>query len=82
MRDFPGSPVVEISPSQAMRAGSILGHGGLRSHMPLSQKKRRKTWNRSNSVTISINTLKVVHIKKIKNRVPVSKMIDIYLHTT
>ena len=40
MRDFPGSPVVEISPSQAAGAGSNLGRGELRSHMPFGQKKK------------------------------------------
>ena len=43
MRDFPGSPVVEISLSQAVGAGLILGRGEPRSHMPLGQKKNRNT---------------------------------------
>jgi len=36
--------------------------GELRSHMPHGQKT--KTYNRSNIVTNSVKTLKMVHIKK------------------
>ena len=59
--DFSGDPVVKTLPSNKGGTGSI-SSGGLRSHMPHSQKT--KTQNRSNIVTNSIKTLKMVHIKK------------------
>ena len=46
---------------QGVQVPSLVRH--LRSHMPHSQKT--KTQNRSNIVTNSIKTLKMVHIKKI-----------------
>ena len=61
LRDFPGDPVVKTSPSNAGGEGSIPGRE-LRSHMPQGQKT--KTQNRSNLVTDSVKTLKMVHIKK------------------
>ena len=64
--DFPGGPVVKTSPSNAGGEGSIHGRE-LRSHMPRGQKT--KTENRSNLVTDSIKTLKMVHIKKLKKKV-------------
>ena len=44
----------------------------LTSHMPLGQKTKTKTQNRSNIVTNSIKTLTMVHIKKknLKKTVP------------
>ena len=44
-RGFPGGPVVEISPSSARGASSILV-GELRFHIPCSQKTKKilKTW--------------------------------------
>ena len=54
--DFPGGPVVKISPSKAgERVQSLFGE--LRSHMLLAKKPK------SNIVTKSIKTLKMVHIK-------------------
>ena len=62
-RDFPGGPVVKTSPSNArMQVWSLTGE--IRSHMPQGQKP--KTYNRSNIVTNSIKTFKMVHIKKKK----------------
>ena len=58
--DFPGGPEVKTSPSNAWGTGSLVGK--LRSHMPHGQKTR--TWDRSNIVTDSIKTLKMVPIKK------------------
>ena len=63
MGDFPGGPVVKTSPSNAGGEGQIPGRE-LRSHMPQGQKT--KTQNRSNLVTDSIKTLKMVYIKKKK----------------
>ena len=47
-------------PVQPVRVRSLVGE--LRSHMP--QGPKTKTENRSNSVTNSVKTLKMVHIKK------------------
>ena len=58
--DFPGDPAVGTLPSNAEGVGLIPGQ---RANMPLSQKT--KTYNRSNVVTNSIKTLKMVHTKKI-----------------
>ena len=41
-RDFPGSPVIKTSPSNAVGAGSSLVRQ-LRSHMPPGQKPKQKT---------------------------------------
>ena len=59
--DFPGSQVVKTLPSKAGGEGSTPGRE-LRSYMPQGQKT--KTQNRSNLVTDSVKTLKMVHIKK------------------
>ena len=48
-------------PSNAGAMGSIPGQGA---KMPFRQKKKTNTQNRSNIVTNSIKTLKMVHIKK------------------
>ena len=58
-RDFPGSPVVKTSPSNPGSEGSVPGWGAKISHALQPKQK-----NRSNIVTGSIRTLKVVHIKK------------------
>ena len=58
-RDFPGDPLVMNLPRNSGGVGLI---GELRSHMPHGQKT--KTYNRSNIVTNSVKTLKMVHIKK------------------
>ena len=60
--DFPGHPVVEISPSSSGSVGSIPGQEAKISHA--SQLKNPKTSNRSKIVTNSMKTLKMVHIKK------------------
>ena len=61
LRDFPGYPGGETSPSNAeVRFRSLVKE--LRSHMPHGQKTEHK--NRSNIVTNSIKTLKMVRIKK------------------
>ena len=61
-RDFPGGPVVRTLPSSAGGAGSTLV-GKLRSHIPCSGKS--KTENRTNIITNSIKTFKMVKIKTI-----------------
>ena len=69
--NFPGSPVVKTLLSNVGDIIlSLIRH--IRSHMPWSQ--RTKMQNRSNIVTNSIKTLKMVHIKKKslkKNNFPV-----------
>ena len=74
--DFPGSPVVKTWPSSAggVRVQSLVRK--LRTYMPPGQKS--KTKNRSNIVTDSLKTLRMVHIpqkinlkkilKKIRNQ--------------
>ena len=61
MKDFPGCPVVKTLPSNAGCAGSIPGQGAKISHASWS---KNQTKNRSNIVTNSVKTLKLVHIKK------------------
>ena len=63
--DFPGGPVVETSPSNAGDAGLIPGRGAQIPHA--SQPKNQNVSNRSNIVTNSIKTLKMVHIKEKKS---------------
>ena len=43
MRDFPGGPVVETSPSNAGGAGSIPGRGAKISHALRPKKPKHKT---------------------------------------
>ena len=65
-RDFPGSPVVKTSPFSAERAVQYQVRE-LRSHKFLSQRKKRKKKSKHKTeatVTNSIKTLKMVHIKK------------------
>ena len=57
-KDFPGSPVVKTSPSNAGCAGSIPGWG---EKIPYVQKTSK---TRSNIVTNSTKTLNMVYIKK------------------
>ena len=67
MRDFPGQQWLRLClPMQGVWVRSLVGELG--SHMPQGQKAT--TQNRSNIVTNSINTLKLVHIKKksLKNK--------------
>ena len=66
-RDFPGDPVVRISPSSAEDVGSIPGQGAKIPHT--SQPKKHK--KRSNIVTNSIKIFKMVngpHQKKKRKR--------------
>ena len=64
MRDFPGSPVVKTVPSNAGGVGSIPGWGAKILHV-----LQPKNQNRSNIVTNSIKTLKMIHIKKILKKI-------------
>ena len=66
-RYFSGRPVVKISPPNAGGVGSIPAPGDKLLYAP-----QAKTKNRSNIVTNSIKTLKVIHIQKIlkKNKRP------------
>ena len=63
-RDFPSSSVVKTSPSNAGVVGSIPGWGA---RIPRLVAKKTKTENSRNTVTNSVKTLKMVHIKKKKN---------------
>ena len=58
--DFPGSPVVKTSPSNSGSVGLIPGQEAKMPHA-----SEAKTQNRSNIVTSSIKTLKMIHTKKI-----------------
>ena len=60
MRDLTGDPVANTSPSNAGDVGLILGWGTKISQLA-AKKPRHKT---GNTVTSSIKTLKIVHIKK------------------
>ena len=64
--DFPGGPVVKTLPSNAGGVGSIPGQGAKIPHVSWSKNQSIK--NRSNIVTNSIKTLKMVHIKKKKKK--------------
>ena len=65
-RDFPGSPVVKISLSNAAGVGRVQFQvGELRSYMPCSRKT--KTQNRINIVTNSIDFKNCPHQKSLKN---------------
>ena len=61
--DFPGSSVVKTSPSNAGGTGLIPGWGAKIPHA--LQPKNQNIKNKSNIVTNSMKTLKMVHIKKI-----------------
>ena len=63
--DFPGSPVVKTSPSNAGGAG-LIPDWELRSHTPCGENKNQiKHKNRRSMVTNSIKALKrMAHIKK------------------
>ena len=56
--------MVKTSTSDGGGVGSTPGRWA-KIHMPHNQKKKRTCKNRSNTVTHSIKTLKMVHIKKI-----------------
>ena len=64
-QDLPGSPVVNILPSNAGGAGSIPGWGVKIPHD--SWPKNQNINSRCNVVTDSIKTLEMVHTKK-KNK--------------
>ena len=68
-RDFPGGPVVKTLPSNAETEGLIPGQG-TKILQALWQKKKKKNTknikNRSNVITNSIKTFKMVHIKKLQ----------------
>ena len=60
-RDFPGGPVVKTSPSNTGGAGLIAGWG---TEIPqASRPADQNINNRSNIITKSIKTLKMLHIK-------------------
>ena len=61
-RDFPGGPVVKTSRPKGGGAGSLLS-GGLRPHMPPSQKT--KTQHRNHTLTHSTQMLKTVYMQKV-----------------
>jgi len=61
MGDFPGSPVVKTSPSNAGGAGSIPGEGAKIPHASNGIKPKHKTEANCNN---SVKTLKMVHIKE------------------
>ena len=61
-RNFPGHPGIKTSPSNAGAAGSIPGQGAKILHALWQKTKKQK---RSNIVTNSIRTVKMILIKKI-----------------
>ena len=65
---FPGGPGVKTSPSNAESAALIPGQG-TKILQPCGQKKKKtqNIKNRSNVITNSIKTFKMVHIKKMKH---------------
>ena len=64
---FPGGPGVKTSPSNAESAALIPGQGK-KILQPCGQKKKTQNIkNRSNVITNSIKTFKMVHIKKMKH---------------
>ena len=63
MRDFHGGPVAKNLPSNGRDVVSIPGQGTKIPHA--SWLKNPNIDNRSNIVTESIKTLKMVHIKKL-----------------
>ena len=63
--DFPGSPVVKTSPSNAGGVSSIPGQETKIPHA--SQPKNKNIKNRINIVTSSTKTLEMVHSKKKKS---------------
>ena len=65
-QDCLGSPVVKTLPSNAGSVGSIPGEEAkIDPTCLVAKKKKHKKQNRSNMVTNSKKTLKMVHIKKI-----------------
>ena len=67
-RDFPSDPVHKTSLSNAGNMGSIPAWGAKIQYAlwPKNQNKTKQKKNRSNILTDSIKTLKMVHIKKSK----------------
>ena len=76
-RDFPGGPVVETSPSNIGGAVSIPGQVAKISHP--SQRQNQNINSRSNIVTDSIKTLKMVRIKKKKTLKKRKKVFCLFL---
>ena len=72
MGAFHGGPVVKTSPSNAEGAGLIPGQGAKIPHVLWSKKKTHK--NRSNIVTNSIKTLKMVYNNNQKSLQKKNKM--------
>ena len=70
MRDYPGGPLIKTSPSKAGGASSIPDQKAKIPHA--SGPKSTKGKNRSNIVTNSIKTFKMVHTKK-KKKNPIVK---------
>ena len=63
MRDFPGGLVVKTLPSNAGNKGSIPGWGAMSPHVLWPKSKKHKI----ETITNSIKTLKMVHLKKKKS---------------
>ena len=64
MRDFPGGPVVETSPSSAGGMGSTTGQGGEIPQYLTAALPPKNINNRSSIATNSIKALKMVHVQK------------------
>ena len=77
---FPGGRVVKTSPSSAGDAGLIPGQGTKIPHA--LGPKNQKIENRSNIVTSSTKTLKMIHIRKSLKRISSwSKWMNIQLYS-
>ena len=63
-RDFTGGPVNKASPSNAGVVGSVPGSGAKILHASWPKTTTTTTKNRSNTVTNSIQTFKIVTSKK------------------
>ena len=66
LRDLPGSPVVKTSPSSAEGVGLIPGWGAKIPRCLVAREPKQKK-DRSNIVTNSVKTVKMVHIKTQQN---------------
>ena len=64
-QDFPGGPVLRIPRFHCKSAGWIPGRGAKISHGLWPKNQNIKNKNRSNIVTNSVKTFKMVHIKNI-----------------
>ena len=84
--DFAGGPVVNSLSSSAGDAGLIPGSGTKMPHASWpkrNQEKKKNKKNRSNIVTNSIKTLKMVHIKnnlKKKRTLPTSLVYPVNIY--